>query len=170
MRRVVVVGTCGTGKTSFAARLARALGVRHIELNALHWEPGWQEASDEIFQKRVRAATEGEGWVVDGNYSTVRNIIWPRADTVVWLDYGLPTILWRLIRRTFRRVVTHERLWNGNRERFRVQFTSRDSIFLWALKTYKRRRREYSELFSLPEYKHLCGWYTFALPGRRGVG
>ncbi len=150
-----MVGTCGSGKTSFAARLARALGVRHIELDALHWEPGWREAADEVFRARVRAAVGEDGWIVDGNYSVVRGIIWERATAVVWLDYGLPTILFRLVRRTFRRAFTCEVLWNGNRERFLTSFFSRESIILWAFKTYWRRKRDYPRLFSRPEHSHL---------------
>ena len=150
-----MVGTTGAGKTSFAARLAASSGVQHVELDALYWEPGWRAATPEVFRDRVRAATESGGWVVDGNYSIVRDILWGRADTIVWLDYGLPTILWRLIRRTFRRALTREVLWNGNRERLKTSFFSRESILLWALKTCWKRKRNYPRILSLPEYSHL---------------
>ncbi len=154
-RRIVVVGTTGSGKTTLAGDLAQRLKVPHVELDALHWEPGWAEAPIEIFRERVARALSGEAWVTDGNYSAVRDIVWSRTDTIVWLDYSLPTILYRLTRRTFRRIFTREELWSGNKERVLTQFLSRDSIFLWALKTYRRRRREYPELFSSPEYTHL---------------
>ena len=153
--RIVVVGTTGSGKTTLAGELAQRLEVPHVELDALHWEPHWVEAPIEIFRKRVAHAVSGEAWVTDGNYSAVRDIVWSCADTIVWLDYSLPTILYRLARRTFRRIFTREELWNGNKERIWVQFLSRDSIFLWALKTYRRRRREYPELLSSPEHTHL---------------
>ena len=74
---------------------------------------------------------------------------------VVWLDYSLPVILLRLWRRSIRRVVSREELWNGNKESVRTLFFSRDSLFLWALQTYKRRRREYPMLLKRPEYMHL---------------
>ena len=154
-RRIVVVGTTGSGKTTLAGELAQRLEVPHVELDALHWEPNWAEAPIEIFRARVARAVSGEAWVTDGNYSVVRDIVWSRADTIVWLDYSLPTILYRLTRRTFRRIFTREELWNGNKERMWVQFLSRDSIFLWALKTYRKRRKEYPELLSSPEYAHL---------------
>jgi len=134
-RRIVVVGTTGSGKTTLAGELARRLEVSHVELDALHWEPNWVEAPIGIFRERVIRAVSGGAWVADGNYSAVRDIVWSRADTIVWLDYSLPAILCRLTRRTFRRIFTREELWNGNRERIWVQFLSRDSIFLWALKT-----------------------------------
>jgi len=155
MRRVVVVGTTGSGKTTLAREIARRLGIPHIELDALNWGPNWTEVPREVFRARVAAALEGEAWVVDGNYSAVRDIVWPRADTVVWVDYPLWLILWRLLLRTFRRTFTREELWSGNRERFRDQFLSRDSLFLWALQTYRPRRRNYPRLFSQPEHAHL---------------
>jgi adenylate kinase family enzyme len=104
----------------------------------------------------VAQALSGDGWVVDGNYGRVRDIIWSRADTIVWLDYSLPVIFWRLVRRTFWRVDTQAELWNGNHERLREQFFSRDSLFLWALRTYRTRRRQYPLLFRQPEYAHLA--------------
>lgn len=154
-QRIVVVGTTGSGKTTMAARLAAVRGCRHVELDALHWEPNWTEAPLEVFRRRVEQALVGETWTVDGNYSEVRDIVWGRADTVVWLDYALPVILWRLVRRTIRRVVTREELWNGNRERFWTQFLSRESLFLYALKTYHARRRTYSALGRQPAYEHV---------------
>jgi hypothetical protein len=100
-------------------------------------------------------ALGGDAWVVDGNYSKVRDIVWSRVDTVVWLDFALPVIMGRLLWRTLRRVFSREELWSGNRERFLAQFFSRDSLFLWALRTYWRRRREYPELLERSEHAHL---------------
>lgn len=154
MRKVVVVGTTGSGKTTVARELAARLGVPHLELDALHWGPNWSVPSKEEFRARVAGALVGDAWVVDGNYSKVRDIVWGRADTLVWLDYRLIVILRQVIARTVRRAVSGERLWSGNRERFLSTF-SRDSIILWALKTYRRRLREYVELPRKAEYSHL---------------
>ena len=154
-RRIVVVGTTGSGKTVLAQRLARHLGLPYVELDVLHWGPNWSQVPPEAFRARVAEAVAGEAWVVDGNYSRVRDLVWSRADTVVWLDYSLPVILGRLFRRTLWRILCREELWSGNRERFREQFLSRESLFLWALRTYRRRRREYPALFGRPEYAHL---------------
>ncbi len=152
--RVVVVGTTGSGKTTLARALATSWDRPHVELDALHWEPNWQAAPADVFRKRVAEALNGSHWVVDGNYTQVRDIVWARADTLIWLDYPLRVILTRLIRRTIRRVVTREELWNGNRERWRDQL-SRDSIVLYALQTYRARRREYAQLIGHPEHAHL---------------
>lgn len=155
-RRIAVVGTTGSGKTTLAKQLAGRLAISHVELDALHWGPDWTPVPLEVFRERTALALSEEAWVVDGNYSAVRDIVWSRADTLVWLDYALPVILWQLLWRTLRRVVTREELWSGNRERFLAQFFSRDSLFLWALRTYPRRRREYPALIERPEYAHLA--------------
>lgn len=156
MRRVVVVGTSAVGKTTFARRLAAILGVPHVELDALHWEPGWQAADPAVFHARVRAAVEAtEAWVVDGGYSPVRPIVWGRADTVVWLDYPLPTILLRLSRRTLARVISREEIWNGNRERWRTAFASRESLYWWVLTTHRGRSRRITAALDSPEYRHI---------------
>jgi adenylate kinase family enzyme len=154
-RRIAVVGTSGSGKTTMAQKIARRLGVPHVELDALHWGPNWTPTSRELFRERVEQALSGVAWTTDGNYSAVRDIVWGRADTVVWLDYALPLIMWRVLTRTIRRSVTREELWNENRENLRQSFLSRDSIILWALRTYRRRRREYPILFRQLEYVHL---------------
>lgn len=154
-RRIVVIGLTGSGKTTMARELGGRLGIPHVEMDALHWEPGWQMAPLEVFRERASEATAGEQWVIDGNYSKVRDLTWPRADTVVWLDYPLRVSLWRLWWRTLRRVFSGEELWNGNRESFRGAFLSRDSLFLWAIQTYPRRKRDYPVLLQQPEHAHL---------------
>jgi adenylate kinase family enzyme len=154
MQRVVVVGTSGTGKTTVASRIATTLGAPHVELDSLHWGPGWTEAPYDEFRSRTIEATSGESWVADGNYGVVRDILWGRADTVVWLDYPLRVAFWRTLRRTVRRILTREELWNGNREGLSA-LVGPDSMPLWVLKTHRRRRREYPELFASTEYSHL---------------
>ena len=144
MQRVVVVGTTGSGKTTLAARLAQRLGVPHVELDALHWDAAWTPSP--LFRERVAGALEAPHWVVDGNYGVVRDIVWDRADTLVWLDYPFHVVMQQLTRRTLRRVLRQETLWNGNRERFWAQFASRDSIFLWAIRTHWTKRRKYEAL------------------------
>ena len=148
MRRINVVGTSASGKSTMAAALAERLGVPCIELDALHWGPNWTEAPVEVFRERVEAAIAGDDWVVDGNYARARDLVWAKADTVVWLDFPLRTVLARFVRRTARRIGHRQELWAGNRERLRTQLFSRDSLLLWILTTYRARRREYPSLLA----------------------
>jgi adenylate kinase family enzyme len=155
--RIVVVGTTSSGKSTLASRLAKKIGGDFIELDALHWDPNWVEAPDEVFRKRVETAISAQTWVVAGNYHVVRDIIWLRAEAVIWLDYPFHVVFWRLFTRTIRRSFFQEELWNGNRENFwmHLKLWSDESLFHWLFKTYWRRKREYPILFSLPENTHL---------------
>lgn len=153
--RIVVVGNTGSGKTTLAQELSQRLNLPHTELDALHWEPNWRPAEPDIFRQRVTAVTTTDKWVIDGNYSKVRHHIWQQAETLVWLDYPLVVIMWRLFGRAVRRTAKQELLWGTNRESWRGQFFSRDSLFIWALKKQWSRRREYLQLFARPDYAHL---------------
>lgn len=155
MQRISIVGTSGSGKTTLARQISQRLAIPHVELDALHWEPNWVEVPDEVMRDRVSQALFCNSWVVDGNYSAVRDIVWGKADTVVWLDYPLWVIMKQLVWRTFWRSVTREEVCNGNRETLQKALFTRDSILLWALQTYRKRRREYPILFQKPEYAHL---------------
>jgi hypothetical protein len=81
--------------------------------------------------------------------------VWPRAETIVWLDYPFVTTFVQLFGRTIRRTIRREELWSGNRERFAEQFLSRESLLLYAVTTYQRRRRQYAALFQSAEYPDL---------------
>ncbi len=156
-KRMVVIGVTSSGKSTLAKRLADKLSLDFIELDALYWEPNWKEAESEIFRARVEAATQSECWALAGNYKEVRNIVWPRAEAVIWLDYPFWTIFWQLTRRTFTRWWARELLWGTNRENLWMHFKlwSDESLFHWLLITYKRRKREYPIQFGLPQHAHL---------------
>ena len=153
--RVVVVGTTGSGKTDLAREVARALGVPHVEFDAYRHGPGWSETPDDVFRERLRDALAGGSWVGDGNYRVARSVVWPRATLLVWLDYPLRVVLWRLCRRIVRRAIRRPELWNGNRERTRQQLLTRDSLILWALGSHGRHRREIPRELERPEHAHL---------------
>ena len=154
-QRISVVGSTGTGKTTVAREISIRLNLPHIELDALYWGKNWTGVPDDVFRARVTDAIRAERWVVDGNYSRIRALVWDRADTVVYLDYAFGRVLWQLITRTIRRSVRKEALWSGNQETLRKSFFSKDSILLWMLKSYHRRRNQYAKLFQQPENSHL---------------
>ena len=153
--RVIVIGTTGTGKTTLATQLAQCLGLPHVELDALYWGPDWTAATVEDFRANVAQVVNRNEWVLDGNYSRARDLIWPRAQTLIWLDYALPVVFYRLTLRTFKRVVTRETLWNGNHETVKGAFFQRDSLFLWAIRTHRPHRRQFEAALQRPEYAHL---------------
>lgn len=156
MRRIHVCGTSGSGKTTLARALAEKLRYPHVELDALYHGPNWTPAETEVFIERVSDATDGHCWVADGNYTKVRDLLWSRVDTIVWLDYPLPLVLWRLTRRTFRRSFKREVLWNGNREvLWKHLFVPKDSLYWWVLKTHGKRKRQLAEAMADPAKSHI---------------
>jgi adenylate kinase family enzyme len=117
MTRISVVGCSGAGKTTVATKLAHALGVPHIELDALHWGPDWGVATTEEMMDRVGGAISGDEWVVDGNYhGKIGALVWERADAIVWVDPPRWRVMFQVLRRTVIRAVAGKELWNGNRE------------------------------------------------------
>jgi adenylate kinase family enzyme len=155
--RIVVIGTTSSGKSTLAKQLAEKIGGDFIELDALYWDANWTPAELSVFYKRVERATSSQVWVVAGNYHGVRDLVWSKSQAVIWLDYPLPLLFWRLLTRTIRRWITQEDLWNGNRENFwwHLKLWSEESLFHWLFKSYWRRKREIPQLLALAEYSHL---------------
>jgi len=143
--RVVVVGTSGSGKSTLSRTLSRELGLTRIELDALHWGPDWTEAPPEQLRARVEAAVRDDHWVVDGNYPQVRDLVWPRAEAVVWLDYARSVVMRRVVWRTLMRGLRREVLWAGNIESL-GRALGEDSIVRWAWTSYPVVRERYERL------------------------
>ena len=147
MNRVAIIASASSsGKTTLGRELARRLDAPFHELDAFNHGPGWTEATAEELRARVEPLLAEKRWIVDGSYrGKLGDLVLDRADVVVWLD--LPRRVWlpRLFRRTLSRIVRREELWSGNRETFRNAFMSRDSLLLFALRTYPRRRRLYPQ-------------------------
>ncbi len=151
----MVCGTSGSGKSTVSRELARRLGAEYVELDALWHEPNWKEAEIPVFRARVSDAISADRWVVDGNYRQARDLVIARCDTIVWLDYPLPLILWRLTGRTLRRGITRQELWNGNCESAWRHFFTRESLYIWVFKTFRKRRAEGRAIEVDPEFGHL---------------
>ena len=146
--RFYVVGIPGSGKTTVSRTIADRFGITHVELDALFHGPNWSLPPAGEFERRVAAELDGlDDWVVDGNYrSRVGGHVLERATTIVWLDLPLRVCLGRVWRRTWRRIRAREELWDSkNRETFRNAFFARDSLFVWAVKTHFRHRRDMPE-------------------------
>jgi adenylate kinase family enzyme len=150
--RVNVKGISGSGKTTFAQELAERLGVPFLELDAVHHiGPNWTEATAEELQASVREFVAGapDGWVIDGNYeSKLGDLVVEQADLIVWLDLALHVPLRRLWRRTHGRIRDDVELWGGNRESWHSAFLGWDSLFVYAVRSWLRHRRELPDKFS----------------------
>ena len=143
-RKIVVVGGSGSGKTTVARRVAAMNDLLYVELDALHWGPNWTACPKDEFHARVEGAITGDAWVVDGNYTgKLGDLVLQRADLVVWLDLPLRETLPRLWSRTRRRMRERTVLWGGNRETWRDVLFSRDSLFVYTLRTHHGKRRRY---------------------------
>ncbi len=118
----------------------------HVELDELHWGPNWSTPSGDEFRARVAGALSVPGWIADGSYyGKLGDSVLEQADFIVWLDLSFRMIAARVWVRTLRRIREREELWAGNRETWREAFLSRDSLFVWIVKTHRSRRRRYLE-------------------------
>jgi adenylate kinase family enzyme len=157
VRRISVVGNSGSGKSTLARELAAALGVPHLELDGVFHQPGWTPLQADEFRQAVSAAVATDGWVIDGNYSAVRPLVWARADTVVWLDLPKRTVMRQVAWRTLRRAATREELWNGNREPWRnfLRLAPEQSIISWAWHHHAKYHARYATAAVDPANAHL---------------
>ena len=151
-----MIGTSGSGKSSFARQLAAALKIPYLEMDRLYWKPNWQEPNDEEFFSILEQALSGDAWVLDGNYTRTTHIKWPRTNLVVWIDYSFPLTLYRVIKRSILRAWKKQELWpgTGNRESFTRLF-SKDSMVLWTLSHYASNKGKFEELMETESYAHI---------------
>ena len=158
MKRIVVVGNSGSGKSTMARRLSAGLECPRLELDSVMHQANWTPIADDDFRGQVAtfmAATPV--WVIDGNYLQVRDAVWSAADTVVWLDPPRLANMRAVIGRTVMRLLTRRTLWNGNRERWSNLFRldPEESVVAWAWHHHGKRRAEYEAAMQDPRWGHL---------------
>ncbi len=143
LRRINIVGTSGSGKTTVARQLAKILGHPLIEMDRLYWGADWQPVDDDQFFENLERQTSGEQWIVDGNYSRAELIKWRNVTAIIWLDYSYMRTVSQALRRAVSRSVSQQEIWldTGNRESLRRTFFSKNSILLWTLQTHFPMRR-----------------------------
>lgn len=155
--RILILGRTGSGKTTLARELALVLGVSHIELDSLYFGADFSRAPLPVLRERTSAAIEGDRWVADGNKRAVRDLVWPRADTIIWLDYPAYVSLWRLARRARSRMfeLGAKAAQTGRRTSLPKQMLAAARGVLTALRSHRGQRREYPRLFSERANEHL---------------
>ncbi|HXG67078.1 MAG TPA: DNA topology modulation protein [Blastocatellia bacterium] len=135
MRRVLVIGSGGAGKSTFAARLGRLLNIEVIHLDALFWNPGWVETPREEWASVVEELVKGDSWILDGNYGGTLDLRLAACDTVIFLDIPRRVCLWRVLKRTIRhRKGSRPDMGKGCPERLDWQFLK----WVWS---YPKERR-----------------------------
>jgi adenylate kinase family enzyme len=155
LSRSVIVGSSGSGKSTFAARLSKALGSKHIELDNLYWLKDWKVRDEHDFLRLVTESLRTDKWIVDGNYSMTREIVWPKATAIIWLNLPFWLVLWRGFWRTLRRGLTGKRVCGDNKESFYRSFFSKDSILLWIISSFHWRQRELRQLKESNQYRKI---------------
>jgi adenylate kinase family enzyme len=142
-RRIAIIGTSGAGKTTLGRELGRRLGVPFVECDSLAHKPNWVPASADELRAGLDAALAGhDRWVIDGMLERqLGDFISARIDLIVWLDLPLALSLLRTTRRSLRRLIRRETLWNGNVEPWHGLFWGWDSLLVYAVRKHVRDRR-----------------------------
>ncbi len=148
MQRIHIIGTPGAGKTTLARRIAQQFELPFVELDALFWGAHWMPATTEVFRQRVMSCVRDAHWVVCGNHASVRDLVWVRADTVIWLDY--PTLL--SASRLMRRALFQIRDWLRGQ---RTTALGHDSLLLYALRANAERSTDFAAIFAQRDHAHL---------------
>ncbi|MEM8545918.1 MAG: hypothetical protein AAGF66_18225 [Cyanobacteria bacterium P01_H01_bin.119] len=161
-QRILIAGNSCSGKSTLGSHLATILSVPFVELDALNWEPHWVGLNDtdpDKLMRRIQAATAGESWVVAGSYARFSQpVFWPRLETIVWLDLPLYQLVWRMLKRSWKRWRTHELLWGTNYEKFWPQlmvWRREDSLLWWIVTQYHPKRQKMLEYHIDPQWSHI---------------
>ena len=149
MKRICIIGTSGAGKTTLGEAVAQRLNLPFVDSDSFYWQAGWRPASHDVLQEQVLTATSGEKWVFEGNYLSLRQFVWQRADTIIWLDFSRSVILSRVCWRNAFRIIRREQLWNGNKMNWQRAWSG--VCHSWS--TYQGKRANYPQFIA--EFPHL---------------
>ncbi|POX39193.1 adenylate kinase [Streptomyces sp. Ru72] len=165
IKRIVVVGAAGSGKTTLVRALGEALETPVTDLDLLFWGPAWSRVELNVFRERTQKVLANERWIIAGSYfRQVADLVWAQADTVVWLDLPRRVSFSRVLRRTVRQFVRREDVFPGCRQSLRAAW--RDRLFHSAWREPEKYRSVIPELLDRPEYGHVS---LVHLQSRRAV-
>jgi len=132
--RIAIAGVSGSGKSTLARRLAALLDLPHVEMDSLFHGPGWTQMP--TFEAEVDRFIATGRWVCEWQYDYARPLLTANADLMVWVDIPYPVTFTRVVRRTLRRRIRREELWNGNQEGpLHTFFTDPEHIVRWSFRT-----------------------------------
>lgn len=154
-KRILVVGANGSGKTVFAKKLSVKLSIPFYELDSISWLNDWKEMPSDEFSKNVTEITKLKEWIIDGNYKHTMDLRLERAETAIWLDYPVFKVFYRVSKRTLHAFITQRYLWKNNRQSFRKTFYPKESILLYSLKTFGRKKRLLSQKMNTNRHNKL---------------
>lgn len=147
MKRIIIVGTSGCGKTSLGRYLSAKLNIELVELDDFYWLPNWIKRDKDEFRALLEKAADKESWIIAGNQSKFRDLFWPKADLIIWLDLPLLTLLWRVFKRGICKWISREVICNGNRQTLSQLFYL---MFYWVGKSFKKRKKDYNAAIKKP--------------------
>ena len=150
MKKILVIGTSGSGKSTLAKQISEILDVQFFPSDNFYWEAGWKITPYDKVLEQVKIVISRKEWVLDGNFETERELVWKQADCIIWLDYSLNVILWQVINRNVKWLITRQIIWSGNR----MTFQRLISGVRHTIKSYSKKKKSYSSwLAELSEVK-----------------
>lgn len=149
MKRVLIVGCSGSGKSTLAAQVAARTGLPFIPTDPFYWQAHWQPTPQDLIDERVRETISQPRWVLDGNFVGYRDLVWQRADTMIWLDFPRWRVLVRLLKRNLGWWLTRKPVWSGNRMTLRQAWSG----LRHALRSHGEKQRTYPGF--LADFPHL---------------
>jgi adenylate kinase family enzyme len=137
MKRVVVIGSGGSGKSTFSRRLSEATGLEVIHLDSIFWRPNWERTPKDEWERKVLELVERDSWIMDGNFGSTREIRFDACDTVIFLDLPRPVCMYRVIKRAIKyRGRSRPDMAEGCSEKIDLEFLS----WVWNFPKHGRSR------------------------------
>lgn len=165
MQNIVVIGATGPGKSTFAGQMAARLGLPYISTDPLYWAENWQRVPLAEVHSRIALITAQPQWVLDGNFDDAREVVWMRADTLIWLDYPRRVVWSRLVRRNLGLFLFRTPTWSGNRMTLKMALSG----IRHGLRGYRAKRQGYPAALRLYKNarvlhfrrpRHAASWLT----------
>jgi adenylate kinase family enzyme len=153
-KRAIVFGSTGMGKTTLVKQIADDFSLPVIDIDSLRREAGKSASVEETFSRLVSESIKGDTWIIDGSYTSVQDIVWTRAEAIIWMDFSFWVFLSRLAKRSLYRIFVRKKSEKPIKGRYQPA-GERTSNYLRAILTGKQRQRHYFATLYSSEYTHL---------------